>query len=29
MAVSTDDAKKRFDNVEEFTPYLRFADAPK
>jgi alkyl hydroperoxide reductase subunit AhpC len=29
MAVSTEDAKKKFDNVEEFKPYLRFADAPK
>ena len=28
MAVSTEDAKKRFDNVEEFKPYLRYADAP-
>ena len=29
LAVSTEDAKKQFDNVEEFKPYLRFADAPK
>ena len=29
MGVSTDDAKKQFANVEELTPYLRFADAPK
>ena len=28
MAVSTEDAKKQFDNVEEFKPYLRYADAP-
>jgi alkyl hydroperoxide reductase subunit AhpC len=28
MSISTEDAKKRFDNVEEFKPYLRFADAP-
>ena len=27
--VSTEDAEKRFENVEEFTPYLRYADAPK
>ncbi len=26
--VSTDDAKQRFANVEEKTPYLRYADAP-
>lgn len=26
--VSTEDARERFDNVEEFKPYLRFADAP-
>jgi alkyl hydroperoxide reductase subunit AhpC len=26
--VSTDDAKARFENVEEVKPYLRFADAP-
>jgi alkyl hydroperoxide reductase subunit AhpC len=26
--VSTDDAKDRFENVEEVKPYLRFADAP-
>ena len=26
--VSAEDAKERFDNVEEFKPYLRFADAP-
>jgi alkyl hydroperoxide reductase subunit AhpC len=29
MAMSTEDAKKTFDNVEEFKPYLRFADAPR
>ncbi len=29
MAVSTEEAKKKFDNVEEFKPYLRYADAPK
>ena len=28
MAVSTEDAKSKFANVEEFKPYLRFADAP-
>jgi alkyl hydroperoxide reductase subunit AhpC len=28
MAVSTEDAKAKFENVEEFKPYLRFADAP-
>lgn len=28
MAVSTEDAKTQFDNVEEFKPYLRYADAP-
>ena len=27
-SVSTEDAQKQFDNVEEFKPYLRFADAP-
>jgi alkyl hydroperoxide reductase subunit AhpC len=26
--VSTDEAKARFDNVEEVKPYLRYADAP-
>ena len=26
--VSTEDAKAKFDNVEEIKPYLRFADAP-
>lgn len=26
--MSTDDARSRFRNVEEVTPYLRFADAP-
>ena len=26
--VSTEDAKERFDNVEEVRPYLRYADAP-
>lgn len=26
--VSTDDARARFENVEEVKPYLRFADAP-
>ena len=29
LAVSTEDAKKQFDNVEEFKPYLRYADAPR
>ena len=29
MAVSTEDAKKKFDNVEELKPYLRLADAPR
>jgi len=29
MAMSTEDAKKKFANVEEFKPYLRYADAPK
>ncbi len=29
MGVSTEDAKQQFENVEEFKPYLRFADAPK
>ncbi|WP_018505962.1 peroxiredoxin [Parafrankia discariae] len=28
ISVSTEDAKKRFRNVEETKPYLRFADAP-
>lgn len=28
LSVSTEDAKKQFANVEEFKPYLRFADAP-
>jgi alkyl hydroperoxide reductase subunit AhpC len=28
LAVSTDDARKQFSNVEEVTPYLRYADAP-
>jgi len=28
MTVSTEDAKKRFNNVEEVKPYLRYADAP-
>ena len=28
MAVSTEDAKAKFANVEEFKPYLRYADAP-
>lgn len=27
-AVSTEDARQKFSNVEEFKPYLRFADAP-
>jgi alkyl hydroperoxide reductase subunit AhpC len=27
-AMATDDAKERFENVEEVKPYLRFADAP-
>ncbi|MEZ5268838.1 MAG: peroxiredoxin [Microthrixaceae bacterium] len=27
-SVSTEDAREQFDNVEEFKPYLRFADAP-
>ncbi len=26
--ISTEDARKQFDNVEEVKPYLRFADAP-
>ena len=26
--VSTEDAEKQFDNVEQFKPYLRYADAP-
>jgi hypothetical protein len=29
MSVSTEDAKQQFDNVEEFKPYLRYADAPR
>jgi alkyl hydroperoxide reductase subunit AhpC len=29
VAVSTEDAKARFENVEEFKPYLRFADQPR
>ena len=28
MAVSTEDAKAKFQNVEEFKSYLRYADAP-
>jgi alkyl hydroperoxide reductase subunit AhpC len=28
LAVSTEDAHKQFTNVEEFKPYLRYADAP-
>ncbi len=28
VAVSTEDAKARFENVEEFKPYLRYADQP-
>lgn len=28
MSVSTEDARQKFSNVEEFKPYLRFADAP-
>ncbi len=28
-AMSTDDARTTFDNVEELKPYLRYADAPK
>ena len=28
-AMSTEDAKEKFENVEEFKPYLRYADAPK
>ncbi|ABW13063.1 Peroxidase [Parafrankia sp. EAN1pec] len=28
ISVSTEDAKKRFQNVEETKPYLRYADAP-
>ena len=28
MSVSTEDAKAKFKNVEEFKPYLRYADAP-
>lgn len=27
--ISTEDAKQKFDNVEEIKPYLRYADAPK
>ena len=27
--VSTEDAKAKFQNVEEIKPYLRYADAPK
>jgi hypothetical protein len=27
--MSTEDAEKTFENVEEFKPYLRYADAPK
>jgi len=27
-SVSTEDARQKFSNVEEFKPYLRFADAP-
>ena len=26
--MSTDDAKEKFQNVEEISPYLRYADAP-
>ena len=29
LSVSTEDAQKEFENVEELKPYLRFADAPK
>ena len=29
MGMSTEDAKEKFENVEEFKPYLRYADAPK
>jgi len=28
-SMSTEDAEKTFENVEEFKPYLRYADAPK
>jgi alkyl hydroperoxide reductase subunit AhpC len=28
LGMSTEDAKEKFDNVEEFKPYLRYADAP-
>ena len=28
VSVSTEDARAKFQNVEEFKPYLRFADAP-
>jgi alkyl hydroperoxide reductase subunit AhpC len=28
LGVSTDEARERFSNVEEFKPYLRYADAP-
>ena len=28
-AIATEDAKAKFENVEEFKPYLRYADAPK
>ena len=29
MGMSTEDAKEKFENVEEFKPYLRYADASK
>jgi alkyl hydroperoxide reductase subunit AhpC len=29
LSMSTQDAEKTFENVEEFKPYLRYADAPK
>ncbi|HSM66802.1 MAG TPA: peroxidase, partial [Ilumatobacteraceae bacterium] len=29
LGVSTEDAKQQFENVEEFKPYLRYADAPR
>ena len=28
LGLPTEEAKEKFSNVEEFTPYLRFADAP-
>jgi thioredoxin-dependent peroxiredoxin len=29
LSMSTEDAERTFENVEEFKPYLRYADAPK